>query len=281
MPSEVLAEFQNERGQSVVDVVLKDKKEVYLTIDGETAFQTGYDVCDTCSYVFRKVVPAQRLTDGATGELARQLSIALKDVRHMPDAAMLADLGTIFAPGTYSVALVRLTPELTMPGDPKDYFAKEAIATWGLDPYFGVPVSPRTPYYRLGTTPLGDVSYGGNLLGVALGVPLYPPTQKVMNRKEVIGKYRSILRDRSENPTAFALGLVEDRGPAVWDEPAPEYSRHLIVTLYILDGHHKVSAAAAEHVPLQFLVFFPHSHLGRDWRSGVDAGLAFLGAISA
>jgi hypothetical protein len=54
----------------------------------------------------------------------------------------------------------------------------------------------------------------------------------------------------------------------------------LIVTLYILDGHHKVSAAATEHVPLQFLVFFPHSHLGRDWRSTVDAGLAFLGAKS-
>ena len=52
MPAEVLAEFQNERGQSVVDVVLKDTKETYLTIGGETAFQTGYDLCDTCSYVF-------------------------------------------------------------------------------------------------------------------------------------------------------------------------------------------------------------------------------------
>jgi hypothetical protein len=226
-------------------------------------------------------MPAQTLAEGSNKELAQQLSIALKDVRHMPDAATLAALGTIFAPGLYSVALMRLRPELTLPGGPKDYFANEAVATWGLDPYFGVPESPRTPYYRLGTAPLGDVSYGGKMLGVALGVPLYPPTQKVMNRQEVIDTYRNTLHEGSENPTAFALGLVDDRGPAVWDGPAPEYSRHLIVTLYILDGHHKVAAAAAEHVPLQFLVFFPHSHLGRDWRPVVDAGLAFLGAMSA
>jgi hypothetical protein len=168
-----------------------------------------------------------------------------------------------------------------MPGDPKDYFANEAVATWGLDPYFGVPESPRTPYYRLGSAPLGEVSYGGKLLGVALGAPLYPPTQGAMNRQDVIRNYRSALRGGTESPTALTLGLVEDRGPAVWGDPAPEYSRHLIVTLYILDGHHKIAAAAAENLPLQFLVFLAHSHLGRDWRQAVDAGLGFLRVISA
>jgi len=281
MPPQVLIDFQNDHGQGVVDVVLKDKKEAYLTIGGETAFRTGYDLCDTCSYVFRKVMPAQSLTEGTDDKLAQRVSTVLKDVRQMPDSALLAHLGTIFARGTFSVALVSLTPQLTMPGDSKDYFANEAVATWGLDPYFGVPESPRTPYYRLGSAPLGEVSHGGKLLGVALGAPLYPPTQGAMNRQDVIRNYRSVLRGGTENPTALALGLVEDRGPAVWGDPAPEYSRHLIVTLYILDGHHKIAAAAAENLPLQFLVFLAHSHLGRDWRQAVDAGLGFLRVISA
>jgi hypothetical protein len=279
MPVEV-RDYSNDRGQGIVDVVLKDRKEIYLTIGGETAFQTGYDLCDTCAYLFRKVVPAQKLSDGATEEVAHRLSSLLRDMRHIPDSSTLQEFGAILAPGMYSAALVRLTPELTMPGDSKDYFANEAVATWGLDPYFGVPESPRTPYYRLGTTDLGKVRYGGKLLGVALGVPLYPPTQEAMMSEEVIGQYRDALRDDRAQPTVFALGLADDRGPAVWKEPAPEYTRHLIVTLYILDGHHKVAAAAREHRPLQFLAFLPHDHLGRDWHEVVKGGVTFLERIS-
>jgi len=274
-------EYSNDRGQGIVDVGLKDRKEIYLTIGGKTAFQTGYDLCDTCTYLFRKVTPAQKLTDGATQEVAQRLSVLLKDLLHLPDNRALEDFGIILPAGKYTVALARLTPQLTLPGGTNDYFANEAVATWGLDPYFGVPDSPRTPYYRLGTADLGKVSYGGNLLGVGLGVPLYPPTQKAMMSEEVIGQYGDAIREGTTRPTVLALGLVDNRGPAVWEAPGPEYTRHLIVTLFILDGHHKVAAAARTHLPLQFLVFLPHTHLERDWHDVVNTGITFLKRISS
>jgi hypothetical protein len=108
---------------------------------------------------------------------------------------------------------------------------------------------------------------------------MYPPTQLVMNRADVIDAYRATLRTGDERPTALGLGLADDRGPATWNDQ-PECSRHLVVTLHLLDGHHKVAAAAAEHVPLQFVVFLPHDHLGRDVREVVNRGKELLRSLS-
>jgi hypothetical protein len=49
-----------------------------------------------------------------------------------------------------------------------------------------------------------------------------------------------------------------------------------VVTFYILDGHHKIAAAAAERLPIQFLVFFPHQLVGSDWSEPVSAATDFL-----
>ena len=115
---------------------------------------------------------------------------------------------------------------------------------------------------------------------LVLGVPLYPPTQAIMNRQDAIADYRRIIKAGSSRPTVLALGLAEDRGPATWDEPPPKYSRHLIATLFILDGHHKLAAAAAEGLPIQLLVFFPHQYAGSDWREPVKAAVDLLSVQS-
>jgi hypothetical protein len=201
------------------------------------------------------------------------LAEILKDLERLPDRKTLATIGKVLAPGRYSVMLVRLTPRLAIPGDESDYFAREAVDTWGLDPYFGVAHSPHTPYYRLGSQPLGDVPYGGRRLGVVLGVPLYPP---LMLDPEVVGSYREALRTNSSRPTVLALGLVADRGPATW-HTQPDYTRHLVVTLYILDGHHKIAAAAQVALAVQFLgrlyrctrsLYWVSAELGRHRHSG-------------
>lgn len=241
--------------------MVNDHGEVFLMIGNDSAFLVGEGTCDTCRYIFTKVYNAQSLTDGTPAEVAERISLALRDVNGMPDNTALRELGFVLAPGNYSVVLVSLTPSLVMPGDPNDYFATEAIATWGVDPYFGVGHSPQTPYYRLGKADLGPAPYGNKRLGVVLGVPLYPPTQELMNRQDVIAEYRAALRERTTRPTVFALGLVDDRGPAAFEEPPPEFSCHTIVTLFILDGHHKIAAAALERVAIQILAFLPHDHL--------------------
>jgi hypothetical protein len=278
MPHELVAEYDNASGQGVVEVVSKGQGEVYLTIGGETAYKVGEALCDTCEYIFEKVYPAQSLREGTGEDDARRLAERLKNLERLPEEETLATIGKVFAPGPYSVMLVRLTPRLAIPGDGSDYFAHEAVDTWGLDPYFGVAHSPRTPYYRLGTQALGDVPYGGRRLGVVLGVPLYPPTL-LMNHPEVVGSYREALRTNSSRPTVLALGLVDDRGPATW-RAQPDYTRHLVVTLYILDGHHKIAAGAQTALAVQFLVFLPCTFLGRDQRELVERGVTFLQGIA-
>lgn len=272
----ITTEFENVGGQGIVDFVREEDRRVYLTIGGETAFEGSPDTCDTCASVFTKLTPADSLQESVAAEAAGRISQLLQDVRAMPEARTLAHIGAVLPHGRHSVVLAALTPVLTMPGDSSDYFANEAAATWGIDPYFGVPHSPRTPYYRLGSVRLGAVKYGGSRLGVALGVPLYPPTQPLMVRREMVDRYRRLLRSGSAHPAAFALGVVEDRGPAVWAAERPEFTRHVVVTLFLLDGHHKALAAAEEHLPLQFLIFFPHYHLGRYALDEVNEGLGLL-----
>ena len=170
---------------------------------------------------------------------------------------------------------------MVMPGGDEDYFAREAVATWDVDPYFGVGHSPETPYYRLGAADLGVVDYGSKRLGVVLGVPLFPPTQRLMNRRDVVDQYRAVLREGTARPTVLAVGLADDRGPATWEESPPEFSQHLIVTLYILDGHHKIAAAAAERLPIQFLAFLPHKYVEADWSKPVTAGVDLLTRIAS
>jgi len=203
----------------------------------------------------------------------------LKNLQRLPDEKTLATIGRVLAPGTYSVMLLRLAPQLALPGDQSDYFAHEVVDTWGVNGFTGVADSPLTPYYRLGTRAAGDVWYGGKRLGVVLGAPLYPPTEAAMMDPEVVASYRADLRSNTARPTVLALGLVEDRGPATWHTD-PIYTRHLIVTLYILDGHHKIAAAAQAALAVQFLIFLPHTHIGRDWREPVERAVTFLQGIA-
>jgi hypothetical protein len=100
-----------------------------------------------------------------------------------------------------------------------------------------------------------------------------------MNRREVIDNYARILREGESRPTALAVATVDDRGPAVWDRQ-PQYTRHLIVTLYLLDGHHKVLAAAGAGLPVQFLALFPHTYLGRVQWDLVQQGIDLLSKLA-
>ncbi len=263
MPVDIIRSFSNQNGRSAVAFVDQGDEGPVLTVGGERAFVAGRHICETCEYIFTKVGPADHLEPAIEASAARALSVALRDVQAMPDARTLSEFGTILTPGEYTVVLASLVPELAMPGDHADYFAHEAVATWGVDPFFGVGHCAATPYYRLGTRNLGDAKFGGGRLGVVLGVPLYPPTQPLLNREEVVARYRRVLQIGDEKPTVLAVGVVDERGPGTHEDPSPEFTRHMVVALFVLDGHHKLAAAAAGHLPVQFLVFLPHDVASR------------------
>jgi len=275
----IVTRFANDAGTGVVHFEFSEPLERHLMIGDDPAYLVKDTGCDTCRYVFTKVMPGQHLNDALPEGTYRQLSNLLSNMTSMPSTEILARIGSVLPRGDYSIALSAFVPLLVIPGGEDDYFSEEAVATWGLDPYFGIGHCPQTPYYRLAHRDMGAVEYGGKRLGVALAVPLFPPT--LMSRRGTVETYGATFRDGQASPTVLAIGLVDDRGPAHWLDTAPIYSRHLIVTLYVLDGHHKLLAAADEGVPIQFLSFFPRSIKFLVDADIVDRGLEMLASGDA
>jgi hypothetical protein len=131
MPHEIVAEYDNDSGQGVVEVVSNGEHEVCVTIGGETAYKGPYDRCETCAYLFEKVRSAQSVPEGAGKDDAGKLAELLRNLQRLPDEETLATIGRVLAPGMYSVMLLCLAPRLALPGDRSDYFAHEVVDTWG------------------------------------------------------------------------------------------------------------------------------------------------------
>lgn len=144
--------------------------------------------------------------------------------------------------GRYLPMLLEVEPSLVLPADEGDYFSREQVATWGLEPFWGLPVYPRTPYYRSFSTPVGDDAHLYEFI-----VPMVPPS---WNDQERVDQHAEVL-ERSCLPTAVAVSTLDVCAPAV--ERGPDYYVHWGLTHFLLDGHHKVEAAARGGHRLQLL----------------------------
>ncbi len=57
-------------------------------------------------------------------------------------------------------------------------------------------------------------------------------------------------------PTAICLTVLDIKAPAVWNNnEQPQFVRHWCLAHYILDGHHKLYAAAKAGKPINLLSF--------------------------
>jgi hypothetical protein len=132
-----------------------------------------------------------------------------------------------------------------MPASDLDYFWHECVALFGIDGYYGVPHYPKTPYYRLSTLAMPPEG-----LLIELGIPLHQPGTL---DPEVVDRYKQELQEGS-TPAAFAVGVLDIRQPAVW-KGKPEFTEHYVLAQYLLDGHHKMQAAAELGADIQVLSF--------------------------
>jgi hypothetical protein len=138
--------------------------------------------------------------------------------------------------------LLRVTPRLVTPVAEGDYFAHEQVATWGIDSFWGLPENPRTPYYRTFETPVTASAHFYEFV-----VPMVPPT---WNDRTRVRQYMHALETGSL-PTAVAVSTLDISQPAVDD--SSDYYQHWALIHFLLDGHHKMEAAAAAKRPLQLL----------------------------
>jgi hypothetical protein len=207
-----------------------------LFLDEKPAFELSF-WCGTCPLLFERLEGANDSL--SLGEMQETLAAGLDAL----DGDVLQRFGELLEEGEYVPLLLSIEPRLVLPVQPGDYFADEQVDTWGVDSFWGLPHYPHTAYYRTFET---AVSADAHLYEFV--VPMLPPA---WNDRLRVDEHAEALA-RSSTPTAVAVSILDVCAPAV-DSQSTDYYEHWGLTHFLLDGHHKVHAAAETGRPLRLL----------------------------
>ncbi|MYV73376.1 hypothetical protein GT352_05390 [Streptomyces sp. SID1046] len=207
-----------------------------LMVDDEPAFELSF-YCGTCPLVFRRLETAQQKL--SLESMQERLTAALDGP---DDGGVIDAFGAVLPEGEYLPLLLDVEPRLVVPGKEGDYFSGEQVDAWGIDQFWGLPEHPRTPYYRTFET---TVDADAHLYEFV--VPMVPPT---WNERERVEEYVALMK-RGTVPTAVAISTLDVCRPSLGlaDDPAVHWG----LTHFLLDGHHKLEAAAATGRPVRLL----------------------------
>lgn len=190
--------------------------------------------CGTCPALFQRLSEPEAADLKAANEL---LATGMQTIE--PD--VLKTYGQVLPRSLYTALLLDLTPELVTPGSANDYFSHEQVATWGVDPVVGSPEDPATPYYRTFETTVGPDQHLYEFV-----VPMVPPR---WNDPARTADYAE--RSGHVPATAVAYSLLDVVQPVSVE--GDDHYEHWVLTHFLLDGHHKVQAAAASGRPVRLL----------------------------
>ena len=238
-------DIENQNSQTIVSF---DKKaggnwEAWhrlISIEGKPAYEIG-KICGTCSFYFERLEGANQSVHPK--ETIEQLNEGLKRL----NAEVVKSVSAIIPNGKYKVLLLTIYPKLTELGKENDYFSKEQIELWGLDGFYGIPYNPKVPYYR-GT----DQNIKQNEKVFEFIIPMFP--QNWLDKTRLSYYEKEIYKGTI--PTAICLTVLDIKAPAIWNnDEQPEFVGHWCLAHYILDGHHKLYAAAKAGKPINLLSF--------------------------
>lgn len=208
-----------------------------LLLSGNPAFELSL-WCGTCPFLFERKDGANSTLSAGIGQVA-----VLEQGMTSADVQAVASVASLLAEDEYLPLLLQVTPELVSPLSERDYFSHEQVATWGIDSFWGLPEYPRTVYYRTFETAVDKDEHLYEFV-----VPMVPPG---WNDRARVGHYEALLRAVT-TPTAVALSTLDVCQPAT-DTDASDYYVHWGLTHFLLDGHHKLEAAARLGAPVQLL----------------------------
>lgn len=203
-----------------------------LTLRGVPVFELNL-WCGTCPALFKKLNEPEVADLGLANE---RLNAGLDRI----DNDVLEVYGKVLPRSQYTVLLLEITPQLVELGSSSDYFNHEQVATWGVDPAVGVPEDPGTPYYRTFESPVEKDRHLYEFV-----VPMVPPA---WNDSERVVQYSA---GSTRSTTAVAYSLLDALQPAM--DEGEDYYEHWVLTHFLLDGHHKIEAAAAAGGPIRLL----------------------------
>ncbi|MHA0041310.1 hypothetical protein [Deinococcus sp. PEB2-63] len=240
-------------GQAVDQVPLCWEDRGYLgralQVHGQAVAHIGWG-SDTLPALVQALPPTQRPPLVAVAETQEALAGGL----HSLDWVTATRLGSLLPPGWYLANLVTIRPAPVVPGDPLDYLPNELERYW---PGQGVSSRAEAVSYRApGWREPGMITFldGRQVPGEAAGVSVLLPTQpaETLNADRV-AFYREVFR-LGRQPTAVSLQVVEERDSNSQTDGQPLERLTLSVHL-LVDGHHKVQAAALEGTALTMLAF--------------------------
>jgi hypothetical protein len=207
-----------------------------LCLDEKPAFELSF-WCGTCQFLFRRLEGADETLSLAV--VRQRLTDGLSSV----DDDVCAAFGELLPEGDYLPMLLEVVPRLTWPMKDGDYFAEEQVATWGLSTFWGLPEYPSTPYYRTFQTRVDERAHLFEFV-----VPMMPPS---WNDPDTVAEHAHRLTT-SSTPTAVAVSILDVCQPAT-EGQGPDCYQHWGLTHFLLDGHHKIQAAANTGRPLRLL----------------------------
>jgi hypothetical protein len=207
-----------------------------LYVDDEPAFELSY-WCGTCPYLFERLTGANQTL--SISELERRLADGLDGL----DSDVIDEFGRLLARDQYVPMLLEVRPTCVRPGNADDYFGREQVATWGIDGFWGLPHHPKAVYYRT-----HECRIDANAHLFEFVVPMVPPS---WNDAARVDGYRARLR-ASTSPTVVAVSTLDVCRPAVEHAGGDDFA-HWCLTHFVLDGHHKLDAAATDGRTLRIL----------------------------
>lgn len=249
-----LPTFENINGEGIVSFLFSwaDVRWYhYILVNGEQIFEFC-NPCGTCGIVFRKAGSYEnRVSDPEAVQL-------LGDLNQVPSDQTLQRLARVLEPGTYHPIVVEGTIQYIEPGSPNDYFATDVVQLFGLEPPENKePYGPWTPYYRFGSENdelMGSGKYTYMSLVTAIVMPLHDPSR--LNRERV--EYWKQQHENGIPLTAFAISVVDHQVPEdeiFGSDPNYKYRGQTLFTNCLLDGHHRIQAAAELGTNARILTF--------------------------
>jgi len=212
----------------------------YIVIDGNPAYEIG-NICGTCSFYFERIEGANKNVQPIG--LIEQLNDGLTSL----DKKTVEKIAEIIPNGKYKVLLLKIYPKKIELGTETDYFANEEVKLWGIDWFGDMIHNPKIKYYR-GT----DQHIKEDEKIFEFLIPIFP--QNCLDQKR-IDFYKQQL-EQGKNPTAVSLSVLDVKAPAIWiDDKKPELTGHWCLAHYILDGHHKMFAAAELNKSINLICF--------------------------
>lgn len=212
----------------------------FISIEGKPAFEIG-NICGTCSFYFERLEGANQSIHPT--DLIEQLNEGMKSL----DKRTIEKVAEIIPNGKYKVLLLTVYPKTVELGTDNDYFANEEIKLWGISGFWGMPHNPKITYYRGTDQPIRQSEKIFEFI-----IPVFPQTWLEPNRVDF---YKEQF-EKGKMPTAISLSVLDIKAPVVWiGDKEPNITGHWCLAHYILDGHHKMFAAAELNKPINLICF--------------------------